>query len=165
MNHWHPPLVSCNLILCLKWRRHKMKTHLLDISAQKFMLTISKARNQQIMKLSHLTNTSSPWSQPGWMFCHCTLQPWTQPSQAGWPCLSDGSWQPLASPWGEPLSWPCADASAGTAACDAGHGSASSSGGRSRAASAAHYKEIVINILNHVEHYQLCCKQCTQVIL
>lgn len=94
--------------------------------------------NQQTTTLSHLTNTASPWFQPGWMSCHCTLQPWTQPFQAGWPCPSDGSLQPLASPWGEPLSWPCEDASGGTAACGAGHGSASSSGGRSTAASAAH---------------------------
>lgn len=91
------------------------------------------------MKVPGQTDSSSPWFQPGWKSFHCTLQPWTQPSQAGWPCPSGESSPPLVSPWVEPPSSPCAGVSGGTAACGAGHGSASSSGGRNTAASAAHY--------------------------
>lgn len=99
----------------------------------------SRKIGTQYTAFSHKSRSISPWFQPGWKSCHCILQPWTRPSQAGWPCPSDESSPPRVSPWGEPLSLPSAGASGGTAAYGADHGSTSSSGGRSTAASTAHY--------------------------
>lgn len=101
-----------------------------------------------IQKLLRAHQCTSPWFQPGWRSCRCTRQPWTRPSRAEWPCPSGESSPPLASPLGEPPSWPYAGAWGETVACGAGHGSASSSGGRSTAASAAHCTFNMVTVKN-----------------